>query len=211
MCRAAPGRIARSLPTLQSPRRGTGKRAPRFGLRAVDRFRFSPPRVSGLCIIETTASRGQCNRLKRRIAIARRIRNRFNRSSRMVCTMSANGGQTQTSGRMRARSALLPTTDMRRPRQHVCLVPTTEVGCTNANGGGQPLYRNNPHRVDVRDSLEDTDSPGRLSICGIAGSANHGKIASISCETGSLVTAICAPRKRAPDPRDRSGSSGSKR
>ena len=81
MCRAAPGRIAGRLPTLQSPRRGTGKRAPRFGLRAVDRFRFSPPRVSGLCIIETTASRGQCNRLKRRIAIARRIRNRFNRSS----------------------------------------------------------------------------------------------------------------------------------
>jgi hypothetical protein len=34
------------------------------------------------------------------------------------------------------------------------------------------------------------------SICGIAGSANHGKIASISCETGSLVPAICAPRKR---------------
>jgi len=32
--------------------------------------------------------------------------------------------------------------------------------------------------VDVRDSLEGTDSPGRLSICGIAGSANHGKIAS---------------------------------
>jgi hypothetical protein len=48
----------------------------------------------------------------------------------------------------------------------------------NANGGGQPLYRNKPYRVDVRDSLEGTDSPGRLSICGIAGSANHGKIAS---------------------------------
>ena len=91
MCRAAPGRIAGHLPTLQSPRRGTGKRAPRFGLRAVDRFRFSPPRVSGLCIIETTASRGQCNRLKRRIAIARRIRNRFNRSYTSVCTMSAVG------------------------------------------------------------------------------------------------------------------------
>jgi hypothetical protein len=40
-----------------------------------------------------------------------------------------------------------------------------------------------PYRMDVRDSLEDTDSPGPLSICGIAGSANHGKIASISCET----------------------------
>ena len=88
---------------------------------------------------------------------------------------------------------------------------TTEVGSTNANGGGQPLYRNKPYRADVRDSLEGTDSPGRLSICGIAGSANHGKIASMSCETGSFVTAICAPRKRAPDPRDRSGSSGSKR
>jgi hypothetical protein len=68
-----------------------------------------------------------------------------------------------------------------------------------------PSNRNKPYRVDVRDSLEGTDSPGRLSICGIAGSANHGKIASMSCETGSFVTAICAPRKRAPDPRDRSG------
>jgi hypothetical protein len=46
---------------------------------------------------------------------------------------------------------------------------------------------------------------------GIAGSANHGNIASISCERGSFVTVICAPRKRAPDPRDRSGSCGSKR
>src|SRR5258707_3469989 len=102
-----------------------------------------------------------------------------------------------------------------RPAPSVCRflqqnLPTAEVGSTNANGGGQPLYRNKPYRADVRDSLEGTDSPGRLSICGIAGSANHGKIASMSCETGSFVTAICAPRKRATDPRDRSGPSGSK-
>jgi hypothetical protein len=37
--------------------------------------------------------------------------------------------------------------------------------------------------VDVRNSLEGTDFPGRLSIRGIAGSANHGNIASMSCET----------------------------
>jgi hypothetical protein len=42
----------------------------------------------------------------------------------------------------------------------------------------QTAAASKPYRVDVRDSLEGTDSPGRLSICGIAGSANHGKIAS---------------------------------
>ena len=36
-------------------------------------------------------------------------------------------GQTQTSGRIRARSVLPPTTDMRRLRQHVRLVPTAEM------------------------------------------------------------------------------------
>src|SRR6266404_7370273 len=106
---------------------------------------------------------------------------------------------------VRPESAYPPIATTERTSRHVSFVPTAEVGSTNANGGGQPLYRNKPYRADVRDSLEGTDSPGRLSICGIAGSANHGKIASMSCETGSFVTAICAPRKRAPDPRDRSG------
>jgi hypothetical protein len=36
-------------------------------------------------------------------------------------------GQTQTSGRIPARSVLPPTTDMRRPRQHFRLVPQEDV------------------------------------------------------------------------------------
>ena len=120
MCRAAPGRIAGRLPTLQSPRRGTGKRAPRFGLRAVDRFRFSPPRVSGLCIIETTASRGQCNRLKRRIAIARRIRNRFNRSSH-IGLHNVRWGQKRKCARSRGMSVRPSGADI--VRLHAQVVP----------------------------------------------------------------------------------------
>jgi hypothetical protein len=68
-------------PPVVAPPRGTGKRAPPFGLRAMDRFRCSPPRVSGLLLIKTTTSSGRFNKLKRRIATAPRIRNRPKRSS----------------------------------------------------------------------------------------------------------------------------------
>jgi nitrogen-specific signal transduction histidine kinase len=44
----------------------------------------------------------------------------------LTLAMSALG-QTQTSGPIRARSVLSPTTDMRRLRQHVRLVPLAEV------------------------------------------------------------------------------------
>ena len=45
---------------------------------------------------------------------------------RMLRPMS-QVGQTQTSGRIPARSVLPPTTDMRRLRQHFRLVPISEV------------------------------------------------------------------------------------
>jgi hypothetical protein len=106
-----------------------------------------------------------------------------------------------------------PLTDVSVSRMSA-LRPTTEVGSTNAKGGGPaPLIE-----ISLIEWMSGILSKVRISRTikhlrdrRIAESANHGNIALISCERGSFVTAICAPRKRAPDPRDRSGSCGSKR
>jgi hypothetical protein len=59
-------------------------------------------------------------------------------------------GQTQTSGRIPARSVLSPTTDMRRLRQHFRLVPFPD-SCTAATwpsalarGAGTMVHANDP-------------------------------------------------------------------
>jgi hypothetical protein len=66
-------------------------------------------------------------------------------------------GHFQTSGRVRARSALPPTTDMRRLRRHVRLVPIAEMDLLTRSprrrgqGKGSSIFRPTiPHNFPTR-------------------------------------------------------------
>jgi hypothetical protein len=71
-------------------------------------------------------------------------------------------GQTETSGRIRARSGLPPTTDMRRLRQHVGLVPIASPKKETASG--RPLGNEIRSRTGMPASIVAKIGPAALII-----------------------------------------------
>src|SRR5258708_40262512 len=57
------------------------------------------------------------------------------------------------------------STDIRRTSRHVGKVQQRKSAVRMQRAAAGPSNRNKPFRVDVRDSLEGTDSPGRLRRC----------------------------------------------